>query len=59
MHDEEDSKSLHKDFDSLSEWSNKWQLRFNASKCGVMYYGNRSEKCTYSMEEGGVMLVSD
>ena len=54
IHDEEDSKSLQKDLDSLSEWSDKWQLRFNVSKCGVMYYGNRSEKCTYSMEEGGV-----
>ena len=54
IHDEEDSKSLQKDLDSLSEWSDKWQLHFNVSKCGVMYYGNRSEKCTYSMEEGGV-----
>ena len=54
INEEEDYKSLQKDLDHLSEWSDKWQLRFNVSKCGVMYYGNRSEKHAYSMEEGGV-----
>ena len=47
----EDCDNLQSDLDSLSAWSDKWQLRFNVSKCGVMHYGNQREPYSYSMYE--------
>lgn len=41
---------LQKDLDSLVEWSEKWQLRFNADKCKVMHIGgSRNMKAVYRM----------
>ena len=43
---------LQKDLHSLVEWSEKWQLRFNADKCKVMHIGgsrNRPMKAVYRM----------
>ena len=54
VHEESDCKRLQKDLDYLSDWSDRWQLRFNISKCGVMHYGNQNEKFTYNMQEEGV-----
>ena len=31
------SESLQKDLDSLANWSQKWMLEFNSSKCKVMH----------------------
>ncbi len=46
-----DNIELQKDLDSLQEWSNKWQLRFNAAKCKVMHIGRNNEKQQYTMGE--------
>jgi len=35
---------------SMVEWSLKWQLRFNASKCKVMQIGKGKDMYKYSME---------
>jgi hypothetical protein len=32
-----DSEDLQKDLQKLTSWQNKWQMRFNASKCYVTY----------------------
>jgi len=36
----EDSITLQAELDSLSEWSNRWLLKFNLRKCKVMHIGN-------------------
>jgi hypothetical protein len=33
---QEDAQSLHKDLDSLDQWSKDWQMAFNVSKCYVL-----------------------
>jgi len=38
---ESDSESLQKDLDSLANWSQKWMLEFNSSKCKVMHVGHK------------------
>ena len=37
-----DSADLQADLNTLFEWSRKWQLEFNTSKCTVMHYGSRN-----------------
>ena len=38
-----DSVTLQHDIDSLSTWSNTWQLKSNAVKCKVMHIGHSLE----------------
>ncbi len=51
---DEDGKLLQDDLNNLCEWSNKWLLRFNVGKCGVMHYGHQGSKFKYTMQEDGV-----
>ena len=44
-----DNIELQKDLESLQEWSNKWQLTFNAAKCKVMHIGRNNEKQKYKI----------
>ncbi len=44
-----DSTELQEDLTNLQEWSDKWQLRFNAAKCKVMHIGRQNEKQQYKM----------
>ena len=46
----EDSDILQKDLDSLTEWSKKWLLKFNAGKCKIMHIGH-SIPTEYYMED--------
>ena len=39
------------DLNNLEEWSNKWQLLFNESKCKVLHFGNNDEKTDYTMND--------
>ena len=50
-----DNLLLQTDLNSLTDWSSKWQLRFNASKCKVLNIGSRRHFVThaYTMEENG------
>ena len=34
----EDTNRLQEDLNRLSEWANTWQLKFNVSKCTVIWY---------------------
>ena len=43
---------LHKDMDSLCDWTLKGQLKFNATKCTHMTYGNPKISSQYKMKEG-------
>lgn len=53
IHGDEDRKKLQKDLDQLCEWSDKWLLRFNVGKCGIMHYGRQDELYEYTMQENG------
>ncbi len=50
---EEDSEALQADLVKLQEWANKWQMRFNASKCKVMHLGRTNTHAPYNMQENG------
>ena len=53
IHDEEDRRKLQRDLNNLCEWSDRWLLRFNVGKCGIMHYGHQEEKHEYTMQENG------
>ena len=48
---------LQQDLDNLQKWSDKWQLRFNASKCKVMHVGKQTEISNYSMTANNKTLT--
>ena len=50
---EEDCASIQTDLNSLSEWSQSWQLRFNASKCKCMHFGQSNQHQSYFMPDNG------
>jgi hypothetical protein len=37
----EDSQTLQRDLDKLTEWSERWLLSFNPDKCKVMHIGHK------------------
>ena len=45
--------ALHTDLDRMNEWSNRWQMQFNISKCKVLSVGrgNPHNKYTLNQEE--------
>ena len=47
------------DLDILIDWSVKWQLRFNASKCKILKIGSirHSNTHSYTMEENGQSVI--
>lgn len=47
--EERDSQKLQSDLNSLMDWSDKWLLRFNASKCKVLHIGANNPKHEYRM----------
>jgi len=51
-----DSEILQKDLDSLLEWSIKWQLRLNPSKCKLMHVGNRVGADYFMVDESGYRI---
>ena len=48
---EQDRQLIQEDIDSLSDWSDKWLLKFNTSKCGVMHLGYNNPKQDYNMRD--------
>ena len=51
-----DSVALQSDLDKLVDWSQRWQMSFNASKCKVLHLGQSNRNHQYSMN--GVFLDS-
>jgi len=37
-----DHSKLQNDLDTVCEWANRWQMKFNVSKCKVMHYGRQN-----------------
>jgi len=53
INSDQDVTSLQSDLDELSNWSDKWLLRFNTDKCKVMHLGHRNPS-SYYLQEGPV-----
>ena len=51
-----DHDQIQEDLDNLQEWSETWQLRFNAGKCKVMHIGKQSEPGKYTMKANGKIV---
>jgi hypothetical protein len=49
---ESDKLGLQRDINSLNEWSEKWQIKFNIKKCHVMQFGkDNSNQFNYQMSD--------
>ena len=46
---QDDIKTMQKDIDQLQTWADKWQMRYNVGKCGVMHTGYHNPTHTYTM----------
>ena len=49
-------ESLQEDLRKIGEWSDKWQMPFNNTKCKVMHIGFRNPRSDYSLQ--GTVLES-
>ena len=56
VNDKEDRNKLQLDLERLQCWADKWQLRFNMTKCKVIHLGNSNLKYDYQMEENGTLV---
>ena len=52
--DDDNCASIQTDLNSLSKWSDTWQLRFNAAKCKRMHIGQNNQHHQYFMQENGM-----
>ena len=50
IENEGDKNKLQLDLNNAIEWSNKWQLPFNASKCKIMHLGPNNPHFTYNID---------
>ena len=51
-----DNKDLQKDLDELTKWQDRWQMRFNASKCYVMHISSAKNIQTFKYKLCGQTL---
>ena len=49
-------KILQEDLYRLQDWSETWNLYFNASKCNVLHMGKHNPSCKYVLESGGQVV---
>ena len=47
-----DQECLQQDLAALEDWSDKWQIKFNPTKCKVMHLGNDNPQYIYNMRSG-------
>ena len=45
----QDKAALQSDLDRLTFWANKWQMKFNLSKCKVLHIGSNNDQVQYEM----------
>ena len=45
----DDNKALQDDINNLTEWSARWQLPFNVTKCKSLHIGKRNNKYVYEI----------
>ena len=44
---------------SLSEWADKWQMKFNIGKCKVMHFGGKNSEAEYNMDNIKLEVISE
>ena len=44
-----DIEQLKEDLNRVTQWSDRWQMTFNAKKCQVLHLGSRNQKTQYQM----------
>jgi hypothetical protein len=49
VENEQQQQVLQNDLDRLCDWSRKWKLSFNATKCKVMHFGTNNNRSRYTM----------
>ena len=54
-----DVNKLQYDIDALMEWSKRWQLPFNKSKCKVIHYGYKNPRESYSINKETNSMIKD
>ncbi|KAK4471065.1 hypothetical protein MN116_000576, partial [Schistosoma mekongi] len=54
----EGTSDIQKDLDNLSIWSQKWQLPFNHSKCGIMQFGKYDVQQKLYLNECKIQTLS-
>ena len=59
MSSQEDHDTLQSDLTQLQDWSSKWQLRFNATKCKVMHLGKKNPRKDYNMGDVNLEVVDE
>jgi len=47
------------DLDCIQHWSEKWQIKFNSSKCKAMHLVRSSDRVEYTMKDNGVKVASE
>ena len=58
--DDTDSLSIQNDLSKLQNWTNKWKLQFNESKCKTLYLGSNNSKHPYHMaSNSGVINLEE
>ncbi|XP_077989646.1 uncharacterized protein LOC144443981 [Glandiceps talaboti] len=50
----QDCQLLQEDIDNLTDWSDLWQLKFNATKCKIMHIGYTNTNTEYTMNSNNV-----
>ncbi len=43
-----DAGSLHSDLDQLMSWANRWQMRFNPSKCSILRVSRKKQQIIHT-----------
>ena len=59
VYSDEDVSDLQSDLCNLVEWSNEWQMLFNADKCKVMHMGFNNKQAKYDMNGIQLECVSE
>ena len=51
VNDTTDAQELQEDLNALSNWSKKWLLQFNLSKCKMIHVGHSNSSHDYYMKQ--------
>ena len=59
VNSDKDREVLQQDLHRLMNWSDRWQMPFNASKCKVMHLGNGNSRFSYFMGDHKLESVNE
>ncbi len=47
--DDRERLSFQEDLETISDWSERWEMAFNANQCQILQVGTRNQKFDYEM----------